>query len=110
MTDVLKVHTEIAQDPSGNGLVLADDGEQDVLGSDVVVAEAQRLLQRQRKQLLGARCERDRIGTVSCSPLPTLWTTRSRVSSSVMPNDASARAATPFRTANKPNNRCSLPT
>jgi hypothetical protein len=49
VTDVLEVDTEVTQDPSGNSLVLADDREQDVLGADVVIAEFQRLLQRQRQ-------------------------------------------------------------
>jgi hypothetical protein len=43
----------------GDALALADEAEQDVLGADVVVAELQRLAQRQLEDLLGARGERD---------------------------------------------------
>src|SRR4029078_2949022 len=39
-----------------------DEAEQDVLGADVVVAEAQRLAQRELEHLLRARGERDLAG------------------------------------------------
>jgi ABC-type molybdate transport system ATPase subunit len=59
---VLGVDTKTSQDPSGNGLVLADHSEQNVLGADVVIVAVQRLLQRQHEELLGPRRERDRTG------------------------------------------------
>src|SRR5439155_11649348 len=40
----------------------ADEAEQDVLGADVVVAEGERLTQRELEHLLGARRERDLAG------------------------------------------------
>lgn len=41
---MLEVDTKTSQDPSGDGLVLADDSEQNVLGADVAIAAVQRLL------------------------------------------------------------------
>jgi hypothetical protein len=62
--DDLLAHTrevcaELDQHLSGDALALADEAEQDVLGADVVVAQLQRLAQRQFQNLLGARGERD---------------------------------------------------
>ncbi len=99
---MLEVDRKISKDPGGNGLVLADDSEQNVLSADAVIAAIQRLRQRQDEELLRSRCERG----LSCSPRPTDRTTCSRASASVTPNDANARAATPSCTANKPNSRC----
>src|SRR5205814_4379455 len=55
VADLLGVGVEVEQDARGNALVLAHEAEQDVLGSDVVVAEAQRFSQRQLEALLRAR-------------------------------------------------------
>ena len=62
VADLLGVGVEVEQDPRGDALVLADEAEQDVLGADVVVAERQRLAQRELEHLLGARRERDLAG------------------------------------------------
>ena len=62
VADLLGVGVEVEQDAGGDALVLADEAEQDVLGADVVVAEAQRLAQRQLEDLLGAGRERDLAG------------------------------------------------
>ena len=62
VADLLGVGVEVEQDTGGDALVLAHQAEQDVLGADVVVAEAQRLAQRQLEHLLGARRERDLPG------------------------------------------------
>ena len=59
VADLLGIGVEVEQDPGGDALVLADEAEQDVLGADVVVAEGERLAQRQLEHLLGARRERD---------------------------------------------------
>ena len=59
VADLLRVGVEVEQDARGDALVLAHQAEQDVLGADVVVAEAQRLAQRELEHLLGARRERD---------------------------------------------------
>ena len=40
VADLLRVGVEVEQDAGGDALVLADQAEQDVLGADVVVAEA----------------------------------------------------------------------
>src|SRR4029079_5735618 len=45
------------QDARRNAFVLANEAEQDVLGADVVVAEAERLAQRQLEHLLRPRGE-----------------------------------------------------
>ena len=55
----VEVGAELDQHLGGDALALADQAEQDVLGADVVVAELQRLAQRQLEHLLGARRERD---------------------------------------------------
>src|SRR3712207_6269818 len=53
---------EVEQDARGDALVLADEAEEDVLGADVVVAERERLAQRELEHLLRARRERDLPG------------------------------------------------
>ena len=62
VADLLGVGVEVEQDAGGDALVLAHQPEQDVLGADVVVSQAQRLAQRQLEHLLGARRERDLPG------------------------------------------------
>ena len=57
--DLLEIRAEVEQHLRGHALALADEAEQDVLGADVVVAELQRLAQRELEDLLGARRERD---------------------------------------------------
>src|SRR5262249_32058329 len=57
--DLLRVRVEVEQDARRDALVLADEPEQDVLGADVVVAERQRLAERQLEHLLRPRRERD---------------------------------------------------
>ena len=62
VADLLGVGVEVGEDPGGDALVLADEPEQDVLGADVVVAQRQRLAQRQLEHLLRPRRERDLAG------------------------------------------------
>src|SRR5262249_28817532 len=62
VADLLGVGVEVEQDPRRDALVLAHEAEQDVLGADVVVAEAERLAQRELEHLLRARRERDLAG------------------------------------------------
>src|SRR5206468_342823 len=59
VADLLGVCVEVEQDPRGDALVLADEAEQDVLRADVVVAEGERLAQRELEHLLRARRERN---------------------------------------------------
>src|SRR5829696_7140011 len=53
VADLLGVGVEVEQDAGGHALVLAHEPEQDVLGADVVVAQAERLAQRELEHLLG---------------------------------------------------------
>ena len=62
VADLLRVGVEVEQDAGRDALVLAHEPEQDVLGADVVVAEAERLAQGQLEDLLGAGRERDLAG------------------------------------------------
>ena len=59
VADLLGVGVEVEQDPRCDPLVLAHEPEQDVLGADVVVAERQRLAQRQLEDFLRPGRERD---------------------------------------------------
>ena len=59
LADPVEVGAELDQHLGGDALALADQPEQDVLRADVVVAELQRLAQRQLQHLLGPRRERD---------------------------------------------------
>ena len=54
-----EVGAELDEHLGGDAFALADQAEQDVLGADVVVAELQRLAQRQLEDLLRPRRERD---------------------------------------------------
>ena len=62
VADLLRVGVEVGEDARGDALVLAHEAEQDVLGADVVVAERERLPQRQLEHLLRPRGERDLPG------------------------------------------------
>src|SRR5689334_857689 len=62
VADLLGVCVEVEQDARSDALVLAHETEQDVLGADVVVAERQRLAERELQHLLRARRERDLTG------------------------------------------------
>ena len=59
LADRLQVGPAAHQHLGGDPLALADQPEQDVLGPDVVVAEGERLSQRQLEHLLRPRRERD---------------------------------------------------
>ena len=62
VANLLGVGVEVEQDACRDALVLAHEPEQDVLGADVVVAERQRLAQRELEHLLRARRERNLAG------------------------------------------------
>jgi hypothetical protein len=59
LADPAGVSAQLDQHLGGDVLALADQAEQDVLGADGVVAQLQRLRQRQLQDLRGARSERD---------------------------------------------------
>ena len=59
LADPREVGAQLDQHLGRDALALADEAEEDVLGADVVVAELQRLAQRQLEDLLGAGRERD---------------------------------------------------
>ena len=62
LADPVQVRAQLDQHLGRHALTLADEAEQDVLGTDVVVAELQRLAQRQLEDLLGPRRKRDMPG------------------------------------------------
>ena len=57
--DLLEVDAEALEHAGGDALALADEAEQQVLGADVVVVEAARLVDGELDDLLGARREAD---------------------------------------------------
>jgi L-fuconolactonase len=59
LPDPVQVAAKPDQHLGRHAITLAEQAEQDVLGADVVVAEQQRLAQRQFQHLLGPRRERD---------------------------------------------------
>ena len=59
LAHLVQVCAELDQHLGCDALALTDEAEQDVLRADVVVAELQRLAQRQLEHLLGARREGD---------------------------------------------------
>src|ERR1700755_3413654 len=58
VADLLGVGVEVQEDAGGDALVLTDQAEQDVLGADVVVAEAEGLAECTLQHLTGTRRER----------------------------------------------------
>ena len=62
LADPAGVSAQLDEHLRGDAVVLADQAEQDMLGADVVVAQLQRLAQRQLKHLLDPRSERDMPG------------------------------------------------
>ena len=62
VANLLGVGVEVEQDARRDAFVLAHEPEQDVLGADVVVAQRERLAQRELEHLLRARGERDLAG------------------------------------------------
>ena len=64
----LQVGAQLHEHLGGDALALADEAEEDVLGADVVVAELQRLAERQLEHLLGAGRERDVAATARSRP------------------------------------------
>ena len=59
LADAREIGAELHEHLRGDAFALADEPEEDVLGADVVVAELQRLAQRELEDLLGAGRERD---------------------------------------------------
>ncbi len=59
LTGAVGVDVQVVQDTGRHALALPHEAEEDVLGAYVVVAQRQRLAQRQLQHLLGARRERD---------------------------------------------------
>src|ERR1017187_4513441 len=59
LADPAEVSAQLDEHLRGHALALTDEAKQDVLGTDVVMAELQRLAQRQLKNLLRARRKRD---------------------------------------------------
>src|SRR5690606_14955711 len=59
LADPAEVGAQLHQHLGGHTLALTDEAEEDVLGADVVVAELQRLAERQLEDLLGPWGEGD---------------------------------------------------
>ncbi len=59
MADLVEIHAERLQDAGGDALTLPDEAEQQVLGADVVVAEAAGLVDRQLDDALCPRSQPD---------------------------------------------------
>ena len=68
LADPVQVGAQLLEDLGGYALALTDQAEQDVLGSDVVVAELERLPQRQLEHLLGPGREGDVAGRLGLPP------------------------------------------
>jgi hypothetical protein len=104
-----EVGAQLDQHLGGHALALADQPEQDVLGTDVVVAELLGLPQRQLQDLLRPRVK-GMCPVGACWPWPVISSTWARTASSEMPGDSSALAATPWPSWINPSSRCSVPT
>ena len=63
-----EVGAELHEHLGGHALALTDEAEEDVLGADVVVAELQRLAERQLEHLLGAGREGDVARSATSRP------------------------------------------
>ena len=59
MAHLVEVHAERLEHARGDALSLADEAQQQVLGADVVVAQAARLVDGQLDDALGARSQAD---------------------------------------------------
>jgi hypothetical protein len=59
LTNLVEVGAKLLEHLGGDALPFSDQPEKDVLGSDVVVAELERLAQREFEHLLGTGRERD---------------------------------------------------
>ena len=62
LADPVQVRSQPDEHLSGDALALADEAEQDVLSTDVIVTKLKCLTQRQLKHFLGARRERYMTG------------------------------------------------
>jgi hypothetical protein len=104
----VEVGAELDQHLGGDALALADQAEQDVLGADVVVAELQRLAQRELETFLARGGERDVPGRRLLALADDLLDLE-RTPSNEMPRDSKALAATPSPSWMRPNRMCSVP-
>ena len=57
--DLIGIHAELAQNIDRDAIALADQAQQQMLGADVVLAQAARFVHRQFDHALGARCQID---------------------------------------------------
>jgi len=102
------IRTELAKDLGRKTTIVARKSEQDVLGADVVVLEAQRLAQRELERTLRARRERD-LARRSRLALADFVRMRCRTSSTSTSSSSSTRAAIPSSSRIRPSRRCSVP-
>ena len=108
VADLLRVGVEVEQDARGDALVLAHEPEQDVLGADVVVPEAQRLAQGELEDLLRARRERDLPGGDLLAGADDPHDLRAHALDGDVQH-SSTRAARPSSSRSRPKRMCSVP-
>jgi hypothetical protein len=108
LPDPVQVGAQLDQHLGGHAVALTDEAEQDVLGADVVVAELQRLPQRQLEHLLGPRRERDVPGRRLLAPADDLFNLLAH-GIRLIPSDSSVLAATPSPSWMRPSRMCSVP-
>src|ERR1700681_378769 len=68
LADQVQVSAQVGEHLGRHAFTFTDQAEQDVLGADVVVAELQRLAQRELEHFLRARRERDMAARGFLSP------------------------------------------
>jgi hypothetical protein len=103
VANLVEVDAEGLEDARGDPLALADEPEEQVLGADVVVAEAASLVDGELDDALGAGGEPDR------SPRPMMNSTAVRTLASSTFMFSRTRAATPSPSRTSPRSRCSVP-
>ncbi len=72
LADQVQVSAQVGEHPGRHAFTFTDQAEQDVLGADVVVAELQRLAQRELEHLLRTRRERNMAARGFLSPADNL--------------------------------------
>ena len=112
--DLLAYPVQVGAQPDqhlrGHAVALTDEAQQDVLGADVVVAELQRLAQRQLRAPSWPAGVNGMCPDGICWPWPMISSTCARTASRLMPSDSSALAATPSPSWMRPSRMCSVPT
>jgi hypothetical protein len=104
----VQVGAQRYQNPSSHPVALTDQREQEVLGADVVVAQLQRLAQRQLQHLLGLLRERDVAGRRLLALADDI-VDRLPHGIEAYPQRFEGSTPTPWPTLIKPSSMCSVP-